>query len=54
MSFKSTMSTIGSGLASATVAIHNSSIRTELSEIEEEMKKLQDRKDELEKRLITY
>lgn len=50
---KKSLSTIGTGLFVATAAIHNGPIRTRLYEIDAEMEKLQEEKEQLEARLIS-
>lgn len=52
MTFKSALSNVGNGLLTATAAIHNSSIQLELDEVNTEIARLQERKAELERRLI--
>lgn len=49
---KKALTSTGNGLLNAATAVHNSPIRTRMYEIEEEIQKLQDEKDELEKRLL--
>jgi hypothetical protein len=52
MKLSSAMSSVGSGLLSASTAILNSPFQTRIAEIDEEIKRLQEERDRLEKKLI--
>lgn len=52
MTFKSAMSSVGNGLLVTATVLHNSPVQTRISEINEEMQKLQDEKTRLEDQLI--
>lgn len=54
MTFKTAMSNVGHGLLTATAVIHNSTLTTQIDEIDEEIKQLQEKKAELEAKLIKY
>lgn len=52
MTFKSALTATGKGLLTATTVIANSSTLVRMNEIDEEIAKLQEEKDLLERRLI--
>lgn len=54
MTIKTAMSTVGNGLLTATAVIHNASISSQIDEIDEQIKQLQEKKAELEPKLIKY
>jgi peptidoglycan hydrolase CwlO-like protein len=52
MTFKSAMSTIGTGILATGTVLNNAPIQNEISEIDEEIKQLQERRARLESKLI--
>lgn len=52
MTFKTAAKNFGNGLLTATTAIHNSSLQTQINELDEQIAELQERRNELADRKI--